>query len=274
MINVNATPFGHRWVSTHYASYDRSTKVPEWGRRPQGTGVSSPSQVVERQAPERSVSAARNTDHTAGARCRCYAAFSELLASPHEMDVCEALHQRSGVGVGLDYATGLDALIEECLAADAERLKAEYSDLFEVGSQGPPAPIREDLFTGQKAGTREDIVRFYDYFGYRLGDRFAWAPDHLSVELEFMHYLSFHEATVGEDRLSWQLAQADFAERHLVRWVPQLAAAVAQLAPGSIYSRVLAALREFVALDLDWQRATIVPSGPGATVPTQNSDDK
>jgi DMSO reductase family type II enzyme chaperone len=180
------------------------------------------------------------------------------------MDVRAALCERSGVGASLDYAAGLDALIEECSGADAERLKAEYSGLFEVGSQGPPAPIREDLLTGQKGSTREDIVRFYDYFAYRLGDRFAWAPDHLSVELEFMHYLCFHEATVGEDRLSWQLAQADFAERHLANWVPQLAAAVAQLAPASIYVRVLAALREFVARDLDWQQATIVPGGQGA----------
>lgn len=227
--------------------------------------MSSPTQALERQPPTRSVSEARDADRTAAARCGCYAAFSELLASPHEMDVRIALRERSGVGAGWEYAAGLDALIEECSAADSDRLKAEYSGLFEVGSQGPPAPIREDLLTGQKGGTREDIVRFYDYFGYRLGDRFAWAPDHLSVELEFMHYLAFHEATVGEDRLSWQLAQVDFAERHLANWVPKLAAAVAQLAPGSIYSRVLAALHEFVARDLDWQRGTIAPGEQGVS---------
>jgi DMSO reductase family type II enzyme chaperone len=137
-------------------------------------------------------------------------------------------------------------------------LKSEYSGLFEVGSQGPPVPIREDLQTGQRAGTREDIIRFYDYFGYRLDEHFAWAPDHLSVELEFMHFLCFHEASDSDDPVSWQLAQAEFSERHLHNWVSQLAGAVARLAPESFYCRVLLALQDFIARDLDWQRSTIV----------------
>jgi DMSO reductase family type II enzyme chaperone len=195
--------------------------------------------------------------HTAAPRCRCYAAFSELTASPHDVDALASLRERIGAASGLPFETGLDALLEEFAAADPQRLKAEYSALFEVGSDGPPAPIREDLLTGQKAGTREDIVRFYDFFGYRLADRFAWAPDHLSVELEFMHFLCYHEFRESSDRLSYQLAQADFAERHLLRWVPRLADAVAALAPSSFYSRVVAATRDFVAADRAWQQSTI-----------------
>lgn len=207
---------------------------------------------------ERSVSAAREVVRTAPARCRCYGAFSELIASPHDVDVRETVGARVGAAEGLPFPVELDELLQEYAGCETEQLKAEYSGLFEVGSQGPPAPIREDLNTGQKSGTREDIVRFYDYFGYRLDDRFAWAPDHLSVELEFMHFLAWHEAGAAEDALSWQLAQADFAERHLQNWVPKLADAVAQLAPGSFYSRVLLALRDFVARDLAWQASTIL----------------
>ena len=202
--------------------------------------------------------AARAADRTAPARCACYAAFSELTASPHDIDALAAILGRRGAAARLPRPLdGFDELLERFAAADAGALKAEYSGLFEVGSRGPPVPIREDLQTGQRAGTREDIVRFYDYFGYRLDERFAWAPDHLSVELEFMHFLCFHEASAAGERLSWQLAQADFSERHLANWVPQLAAAAAQLAPGCLYSRLLAALRDFVASDLEWQAATI-----------------
>jgi DMSO reductase family type II enzyme chaperone len=179
------------------------------------------------------------------------------------VDALASIRGRIGAAAGLPFPASFDALLEEFAAADAESLKAQYSGLFEVGSQGPPTPIREDLQTGQRAGTREDIVRFYDYFGYRLDDRFAWAPDHLSVELEFMHFLCFHEARDSADRLSWQLAQADFAGRHLDNWVPQLAAAVAGLAPGSFYSRALLALRDFVASDLAWQASTILTTGEG-----------
>ncbi|GMW07492.1 MAG: hypothetical protein AMXMBFR8_22880 [Nevskiales bacterium] len=200
----------------------------------------------------------RATAATAAARCRAYALFSALTASPHDVDT----HPLAGVPPparsDLPYAFDCAALVQEVAAADLLQLKRQYSALFEIGSDGPPAPIREDLMTGQKAGTREDLVRFYDYFGYRLADRYAWAPDHLSVELEFMHFLCYHESRESADRLSYQLAQADFAERHPARWVPRLADAVARLAPGSLYCRVVAATRDFLAADLAWQAGTIV----------------
>ncbi len=193
----------------------------------------------------------RDTAATAALRCLCYAAFSELLASPHEVDARAGLLARVGLG------DALDALLTEVGSADLQRLQSEYSGLFEVGSDGPPVPIREDLQTGQRAGTREDVVRFYDYFGYVLDEKFSWQPDHLSLELEFMHYLCFRETEGGADVLSYQLAQVDFAERHLVRWVPRFAAEVENHAPGSLYARVVGALRDFIDEDFAWQAATI-----------------
>ncbi len=193
----------------------------------------------------------RDTAATVALRCLCYAAFSELLASPHEVDVRAGLLARVGLG------DALDALLTEVGNADLRQLQTEYSGLFEVGSEGPPVPIREDLQTGQRAGTREDVVRFYDYFGYVLDEKFSWQPDHLSLELEFMHYLCFRETEGGADVLSYQLAQVDFAERHLVRWVPRFAAEVANHAPGSLYARVVGALRDFIEEDFAWQAATI-----------------
>lgn len=207
--------------------------------------------VIDRQAAE-----------TAALRCLCYAACSELVASPHEVDPRPALRGRSGLGEAVPHARALDPLLTEVAAAELARLRSEYSGLFEVGSQGPPAPIREDLQTGQRAGTREEVVRFYDYFGYVLDGKFSWQPDHLSVQLEFMHYLCFREAEAASesDALSFQLAQADFSARHLVGWVPQLAANVDSIAAGSLYARVVAAVRDFIAADHEWQMATIVES--------------
>ncbi len=202
----------------------------------------------------------RQAAATATLRCLCYAACSELVASPHDMDPRPALRDRVGLGEAVPHAAPLDPLLAELCNADLARLQAEYSGMFEVGSQGPPVPIREDLQTGQRGGTREEVVRFYEYFDYVLDGKFAWQPDHLSVELEFMHYLCFKEADAKSDAdaLSFQLAQADFSERHLVGWVPQLAANVDALAAGSLYARVVAALRDFVVADHEWQMATIV----------------
>lgn len=208
----------------------------------------------------------RHAQDTAPLRCVCYAACSELAASPYDLDPRPALRERIGIGEAIPYAAGLDALLAEVVDAELDRLQAEYSGLFEVGSQGPPAPIREDLQTGQRGGTREDVVRFYDFFGYRLGEKFAWQPDHLSVELEFMHFLCFREARGEGNALSFQLGQLDFTQRHLARWVPAFAETVATLAPGSLYARAMGAVARFVAGDHEWQMNTVTAhegrSGP------------
>ena len=200
---------------------------------------------------------ARSADSTAAARCAGYAAFSNLTASPHDVDGRAGALNHVDALAGLPFEISVADLLEEFSVAVVDGLKLEYSGLFEVGSQGPPAPIREDLMTGQKGGTREEIVRFYDFFGYRLAERHAWAPDHLSVELEFLHFLCYREASATQDRESFQLAQSDFLERHPKRWVPALLAAARTLAPEAFYTRVLERLDQFLTLDLAWQRSTI-----------------
>lgn len=210
--------------------------------------------------PQRSV-VERQAGLTAPLRCQAYAAYSELLASPHELDPRPACAGRLGLESQLPHAAGLEALLAEVRDADLTQLRREYSGLFEVGSDGPPVPIREDLQTGQKSGTREEIVRFYDYFGYTLAEHFAWAPDHLSVELEFMHFLCFREAQLDDHQLSYQLAQLDFTQRHLARWVPKVRQGVEQLAPDSLYCRVARSLDAFLEGDLGWQLGTVVEAG-------------
>jgi DMSO reductase family type II enzyme chaperone len=208
--------------------------------------------------PTRSVTDARDRGATAPLRCSCYAVLSELLASPHDLDPRVPLREKSGIASGLEFGAPVDAALSAYVEFDLEELQRQYSGLFEVGDDGPPVPIREDLQTGQRAGTREDLVRFYSFFKYSLGEKFAWAPDHASVELEFMHYLCYHEASADDGHLSYQLAQFDFSSRHLVTWFPRLANAVQAKSPDSIYGRVVGVVCEFLLRDHDWQAATIV----------------
>ncbi len=205
----------------------------------------------------------RDSENTATARYGCYAIFSDLIASPHDVEPVLARGEASYVTDGLPYSLNVGRLLDELRSIDIAQLKSEYSGIFEVGNEGPPVPIREDLQLGQPAGLREDIVRFYDFFGYRLDEKFAWAPDHLSVELEFMHYLCYQEAAGAGDTLSFQLAQADFSGRHLTNWVPKLAADVKDLRPDSFYCRVVEGLSEFLASDMNWQTGTIKAAGDG-----------
>lgn len=227
--------------------------------------MNEPLRISAPVAPGRAV-AGRDAARTAALRCHCYAVCSDLVASPHEVDPRPALIERLAAGEAIPYGAALAPLVAEVAAAELALLRTQYSGLFEVGSEGPPAPIREDLQRNQRAGVREEVVRFYDYFGYVLDQKFAWQPDHLSVELEFMHYLCYRESRsaadgADADALSYQLAQLDFTERHLDRWLPPLADNVNQVAAGSLYARVVAAVRDFVVADLEWQRGTVVATG-------------
>jgi DMSO reductase family type II enzyme chaperone len=217
------------------------------------------SSIPRDDSPERTIAAVREPAGTAPGRCLLYALCSDLTASPFDAEPAVADREIDFSELHLPYALGaLPQVLRDWREADREQLKREYSGLFEVGSDGPPVPIREDLHREQSAGVREGIVRFYDFFGYGLSDSFAWAPDHLSVELEFMHFLAYNEAEKsGADALSCQLAQFDFAERHLVSWVPELADRIATQQPDAFYGKVLRSVSEFLLTDFAWQHTTI-----------------
>jgi len=210
---------------------------------------------------ERKVS--RDIAATGPGRCVMYAIFSDLLASPFDATPAVAGSAIDIESLLLPYElNGLQALLDEWRDTPLNVRKRLYSGMFEVGSDGPPVPIREDLHLEQPAGVREDIVRFYEFFGYGLEEKFAWEPDHLSIELEFMHFLCFKETqtldgAVSEDASSYQLAQSDFAERHLCNWVSELAEKAIEQQPDGIYPRLLVALSEFVVKDYEWQASTI-----------------
>lgn len=215
--------------------------------------------------PHRTVQPGRDAAETALQRCLGYGLCSTLVASPHEVDLHRLL-QESGFGA-LRLPHG-DGLKESCLRvaeSGLDQLRAEYSGLFEVGDEGPPVPIQEALQARRPAGTREEVVRFYDHFGYALGENFAWQPDHLSVELEFMHFLCFHEAQVlsDEEALPFQLAQLDFTQRHLAAWLPRLTDNLCGKAPDALYRGILESVQRFVDGDVRWQAATILEATAG-----------
>ena len=116
---------------------------------------------------------------------------------------------------------------------------------------------------GANAAAKEEVARFYEHFGYELGEAYAWRPDHLSVLLEFMHFLAWHEAqplSADDAGLAAGLraAQRDFAQRHLAWWLPPLAAAVATRQDGSPpVAAALAFAADFIAADLEWLEARI-----------------
>ena len=198
----------------------------------------------------------RLSETTAVSRSSAYAIFSLLMSSPHEISPREKIIQIKSPE--LPYRYDIGKIVSDFNTLEDDTLKSQFSALFEIGDHGPPIPIREDLFLNQPAKLKEDLVRFYEHFGYELNEDFQWQMDHLSIQLEFMHFLTMGELEEKKDKLSYQLGQFDFAQKHLINWVPQLAEQLSVLSKeDEIYAKISIELKTFLEHDLEWQEQTI-----------------
>lgn len=206
------------------------------------------------------------------ARALTYAIFSALLASPFDVVSSEsprALTQRLAAVAALlphrfcadDVATAADAALD-----DPAFVRRVYSGLFEVGGDGPAVPLRADLVRNNETVAKEEVIRFYEHFGFALAPKYQWAPDHLSIMLEFMQVLILREAAAATPELALSCARAarDFARRHLAGWLPQATTRLQTVDDsGGFYGRVLAAANRFVQADLEWQDRSLGDLGEG-----------
>ncbi len=141
------------------------------------------------------------------------------------------------------------ALCDPTLSHD--ELQQEYIRLFEVGPGRPPCPLYEGSHRSGRLKIMEELVRFYEHFGLQPqpGDQ----PDHLCAQLEFMHYLAFKEAaalSAGGPTASFVLAQRDFLDRRLGRWLRRLRGRLEGLEPPRLYLALAGLAERYVALDL------------------------
>jgi len=103
--------------------------------------------------------------------------------------------------------------------------ESEYIRLFDVGAAGPPCPLYGGVYGGDRMKVMEEATRFYNFFHLRLSPQVRELPDHITTELEFLHYLTFREAeagSTGADVASLRRAERDFLARHLCKWLPRL----------------------------------------------------
>lgn len=170
---------------------------------------------------------------SAEARSRAYRLFADALGYP-DGELSAAI--RSGA-LSESLAAALGAVSPElaarvdraalCFAGDADELAAEYTRLFEVGTSGPPCPLHGGLWIGDRMKTMEEVLRFYRHFGLTVDGAPSELPDHLALELEFLHYLAYREDAAlhtGADPGPFARAERDFVARHPGRVVPLLRA--------------------------------------------------
>jgi TorA maturation chaperone TorD len=96
-----------------------------------------------------------------------------------------------------------------------------------------------------------DIAAFYNAFGLELGQGCDERADHVSVELEFLHFLCVKEAWAEEQgredlAVVCRETQRKFLAEHVATWTPGLCARVEAASRGGFYGRVSLLLRLWI----------------------------
>lgn len=108
----------------------------------------------------------------------------------------------------------------------------------------------------QKAHTLADVAGFYRAFGLDLAADSHERADHISVELEFMHFLCLKEAYAlgkghSDERLALcREAQCKFLRNHLCRWAFGFASRLRAKAGHTLYRELGQLLASFLAAEL------------------------
>ncbi len=146
-----------------------------------------------------------------------------------------------------------------------EELRSNYMELFGNLRSERGFPPYETEYTGGandflKNQDLADLMGFYRAFGLDLGasDELRERPDHIAVELEFLHFLCWKEACAREEGNEEHIgicldAEQKFLRDHLGRWAEVFARGVEKTATGGFFSALAALLRKMVT-----QEAAIV----------------
>jgi TorA maturation chaperone TorD len=141
----------------------------------------------------------------------------------------------------------------ECSNWQLSDLQAEHRRVFSnvITLDCPPYEtlFGNDHVFGQ-AHVMGDIAGFYKAFGVELSKDIHERMDHLSVELEFMHFLAYKESYArchdGADKIQIVVdAQKKFVKEHIGRWVPLFARMLAKKADSGFF-------RFMADLSSDW----------------------
>ena len=176
-------------------------------------------------------------EQIAASRSRLYQLLAIAFSFPDEAlyeAVCDGSFASTvaQVSLRLPYDIASAATLELGAGGGSyDEFQSEYIRLFDVGAAGPPCPLYGGEYIGDRMKVMEDATRFYNFFQLRLSPELRELPDHVTTELEFVHYLTFREAEVrqhGGDPNSLLRAERDFLARHLCKWVPRLQAKLAK----------------------------------------------
>lgn len=171
----------------------------------------------------------------------------------------------------LSLKTQFDA-IEEWVTSEGENwslqdLRDEHRRVFSnvISLDCPPYEtlFGNDHVFGQSY-VMGDIAGFYSAFGLQLSPDIHERLDHLSVELEFMHFLAYKESYAilhdGKEKLQTVVeAEKKFVKDHIGRWVPLFAGMLRRKADYGFYKILADFTADLIAFDIAYLNVTPQP---------------
>lgn len=194
----------------------------------------------------------------AASRSRVYQLLGAAFAFPDD-DFFAAIQDGTFAGVLKEMCVSLPYDLTTVATLDLGFSSSSYSDfeseyirLFDVGAAGPPCPLYGGVYVGDRMKVMEDATRFYNFFHLRISEQMRELPDHITTELEFLHYLTFREAELGPQNVdvsSLLRAERDFLARHLCKWIPRLQARLAKQSTLPFFPALVHFTATFLAAD-------------------------
>ena len=198
----------------------------------------------------------------AAARSRLYARFAhafeyprgELLRNLHSGEVFHQLAaDTADLPYNLPWPNATDTAEQLDNEVDTDELQIRHTSLFDVVASGSPmVSLLERRYSDEKTEKPlwENLFRFYEHFGLDFSEGgIGSTPDHLSVELEFMHYLGFLEAGTPGEVADLRRGQRDFLSRHLNTWTDPFTDSLRAAPDSAPYAEIAAWLAEFTKAD-------------------------
>ncbi|MCH8050739.1 MAG: molecular chaperone TorD family protein [Chloroflexi bacterium] len=182
----------------------------------------------------------------------------DVVAAMVETDLPQAREATAFLPVDLDPE--LAAFGDQMADLSPSELKSLHGHIFShvVSADCPPCEAfytAKEIF--QETTELADIAGFFKAFGLTLAE--SERVDHISVELEFMHFLTYKEAyaQTHHDPARARFCretQRKFIRDHLGRWGIHFARLLDQRADGGYYGCLASLLEKFISSEVAFLR--------------------
>ena len=199
--------------------------------------------------------------------CFCYP-DAKLVESICSGTLAQQVHELCGeLEPGFLQAIDTTTLVDE--GATLAALTQEFTRLFDAGARGTACSLNGGLQVGPQMKVMEEAVRFYGHFGLTLSEEQKELPDHLTTELNFLHFLALGEHELqgqSAPTTAYRLARRDFIARHPGRWVPVMKLKLQTMNPLPLFLGLTGLLehllsRDLAELEASHGKAALQPSG-------------